>query len=615
MFLKTTIQKTIKVGGVTLNQTPLRWTENKQNIIHSIKEAKEKKVELLCFPELCITGYGCEDYFLHRWVVQRALDILLEIKEECSDIAVLIGLPLFFENKIYNTTAFISDTQIMGFYVKQTLPNYGVHYEQRWFSQWKPEFRTEIQMKNETYPIGEIIFELNNISIAVEICEDAWSQIRPACRYVQQGVDIILNASASHFAFQKYKEREKLVQESSKTFNTLYIYCNLLGNEAGKIIYDGDIIIAHRGNILERNERFLFTEYTIITADVELNKIDYNTSLSQEYISENEEFVAACSLGLYDFMRKTKSKGFTLSLSGGADSVTCALLVREMVKRSVQQIGIYSFCKNIGIPLLLKESDIMKQILITVYQSTENNSDTTFLSAHNVAKEIHCTFLSWEIDSLIEQSLHTVQSALHYNFTWEKDDTTLQNIQARIRSPLVWLLANIHNYVLLTTSNRSEGDVGYATMDGDTSGGLAPLAGVSKHFIKQWLLWAEKNLGYSQLLYVNALKPTAELRPIETKQTDENDLMPYNILLQIEILAIKEKLSPQEVLQTLLSQDTGIEEKALKGYVKKFYSLWSKSQWKRERIAPAFHLDTFSIDPKGWGRFPIISASLEDELL
>ena len=206
---------------------------------------------------------------------------------------------------------------------------------------------------------------------------------------------------------------------------------------------------------------------------------------------------------------------------------------------------------------------------------------------------------------------HKIQHALGRPLTWDTDDIALQNIQARARSPIIWLLANVKRAILLTTSNRSEGDVGYATMDGDTSGSLAPLAGIDKPFILQWLKWAEKELGYDGLRYVNSLTPTAELRPLERTQTDEKDLMPYSVLLKIEQAAIYDRLSPLAVYRQLATAGDADEWKK---YISKFFRLWAANQWKRERLAPSFHLDDLNVDPRTWCRFPILSAGFEEEL-
>jgi NAD+ synthase (glutamine-hydrolysing) len=150
-------------------------------------------------------------------------------------------------------------------------------------------------------------------------------------------------------------------------------------------------------------------------------------------------------------------------------------------------------------------------------------------------------------------------------------------------------------------------------MDGDTSGGLAPIAGVDKHFIRSWLKWAEQALDYPSLRHVNSMQPTAELRPPDQNQRDEDDLMPYDIMVEIERLAIGKYKSPQETLDALAGKLT-IPRKELLHHVKKFYTLWSRNQWKRERIAPSFHLDDFNIDPRTWYRFPILSGAFKHEI-
>ncbi len=251
--------------------------------------------------------------------------------------------------------------------------------------------------------------------------------------------------------------------------------------------------------------------------------------------------------------------------------------------------------------------------MTTAYQGTVNSSKETLESAKLLAESIGAAFYSWEISEEVASYTKKIETALERKLTWEKDDIALQNIQARARSPIIWMLANIQNSLLLTTSNRSEGDVGYATMDGDTSGSLSPIAAVDKHFLLGWLKWAEKTLGYGGLSRVNALTPTAELRPLEKNQTDEEDLMPYPVIAEIERLAIRDKRSPVDIY-LILKEELNLHPKQLKKYIVKFFQLWSRNQWKRERIAPSFHLDEFNVDPKTWYRFPILSGGYKEEL-
>ena len=601
----------VNIAGASLNQTPIHWKNNFENICEAIKKAKNENVNILCLPELAITGYGCEDLFLTDWVKQKAMDILFEIVPLTSQIAIAVGLPIQFENKTYNALCFIADGIIKGFYLKQKLARTGIHYEPRWFENWQKTQKKSIELRNKTYPIGHIIVEYEGIKIAFEICEDAWNTDRPALA-LKEKVDVILNPSASHFAFGKSKFREQLVIQSSKLLNCIYLYSNLLGNEAGRVIYDGDIIIAQKGKLIGKNRRFSFKNVQLFSVTTSIKKTVSPINVCQDFETPNEEFSQVAPLALFDYLRKSESKGFVLSLSGGADSSAVATLVSLMVKNGLGELGKESFEQKIGISLkATSEKGITQQLLTTVYQATQNSSDETFVSAKKLSEDLGSKFYHWNIDDLIHTYQKTIEHAIERPLTWEVDDTVLQNIQARTRSPIIWMLANLNKALLLATSNRSEGAVGYATMDGDTSGSIAPLAGVSKSFILQWLQYAEHSIGVKGLKYVNRLVPTAELRPPARQQTDESDLMPYDILLKIEQEAIINKKSPQQIYETINNEVNGEQ---LKVYIKKFFLLWSRNQWKRERYAPSFHFDDYNIDPRSYYRFPILSGNFTEEL-
>lgn len=613
----------LRLAGATLNQTPLDWENNLNNIQKAITQAKELQVAILCLPELCITGYGCEDVFLSEWLYEKSLKCLLEIKPLCKNIAVAIGLPIQFNGHFYNTTCVIKDQEILGIYAKQNMARDGVHYEPRWFVPWKPGAVEYITIGEKQYQFGDIILDIDGVKTGFEICEDAWCKIRPALRLHEKKTDLILNPSASHFAFGKSLTREALVVDSSKTFHCTYLYANLLGNEAGRMVYDGEILIARHGQLISRNDWLSFEDVQVQHAEIDFdleNEIYPEPQLFER--DKNTEFVRASALALFDYLRKSHSEGFVLSLSGGADSSTIAVLVAEMVRRGVQDLGAAQFIKKSGltelrIPTGLEQYEVIRyfvsQLLICAYQGTVNSSEATYQSAKDLAENLGATFYAWRIDEEVSSYSQKIATVLDRPLTWETDDIALQNIQARARSPIIWMLTNIKGALLLTTSNRSEADVGYATMDGDTSGSIAPIAAVDKHFIINWLKWAEKALNYEALHQVNNLQPSAELRPLSSEQTDEQDLMPYHIIVEIEKLAIRDHKSPVEVYQ-LLKQKKLESNELLKAHITKFFRLWSRNQWKRERTAPAFHLDDFNVDPRTWCRFPILSGGFEEEL-
>lgn len=603
-----------KVAAACLNQTPIDWENNTKNILEVLEEAKNQAIDLLCLPELCITGYGCEDLFLGDWIYKKALEVLFELLPHTKGIAVSFGLPVQFQGKNYNTACMVSDGEILGFTAKQFMANDGVHYEKRWFDAWPADEIQQININSTYHQIGDIIYTIDNQRIAFEICEDSWrGKDRPGFRHKQKGVDIILNPSASHFAFGKTELRQELVLNGSEWFHCTYLFANLLGNEAGRIIFDGELMIAQHGVLLERNTLLSFQNFNLISTFIDAKP---NPNQARN-LSKEQEFLDAECLALFDYMRKTWSKGFVLSLSGGADSSTCAVLVHHLIVKGIADLGLENFLRKAHFEELIGKVSSAKEIcaylLSTAYQGTKNSSDDTFDSAKALADSLGATFYHWEIDAEVNSYTAKIEQNLGRKLEWSTDDLAMQNIQARTRSPIIWMLTNIKNALLMATSNRSEGDVGYATMDGDTSGGISPIAGVDKHFIRQWLVWAEKELGYQELSHVNNLAPSAELRPLENKQTDEDDLMPYDLLCQIENLAIKQYMGPKEVL-THLDGETRFEKDKLKFYIKKFYTLWSRNQWKRERYAPSFHLDEFNVDPRSWYRFPIISGGFKREL-
>jgi NAD+ synthase (glutamine-hydrolysing) len=605
----------LTIAGATLNQIPFDWSNNLNNIRGAIAEAKKQQAELLLLPELCITGYGCEDVFLSDWLSETAAQKLLTIVPLCDNIIVCVGLPIRMDGITYNGVCVIRHQQILGITLKQNLADEGVHYEPRWFRAWKAGEVTSIQIGGQTVAAGDLIYTHRGITFGFEICEDAWRKNRPGYRLKERGVQLILNPSASHFALGKSSRREKdVVIDGSAKFQCVYLFVNHLGNEAGRMIYDGDIVVGQNGKLVAVNNRLSFRPFVVMTCGVDVSNASHT---EQKPITDNrernEEFAQAVSLALFDYLRKSKARGFVLSLSGGADSACCAVLVAEMVRRASTSLGWPAFWTAIGIdpasaPTSTKEA--VGKLLTCAYQASVNSSATTHDAAKTLADSIGAHFHAWSIEEESSSYRKKIEVVLGRPLTWEQDDIALQNIQARSRSPIIWMLANVKRAVLLTTSNRSEGDVGYATMDGDTSGSLAPIAGIDKPFILRWLRWVQDH-GYPGLSGVNGLQPTAELRPGDRAQTDEKDLMPYTVLLAIEKLAIRERRPPLAVYEALQADYPATE---LKSWIRKFFRLWSANQWKRERLAPSFHIDDHNVDPRSWCRFPILSGGFEEEL-
>ena len=650
----------LRLAAAGVNQTPMDWNKNLAHLRRTLDEAREADASVLCLPELCITGYGCEDAFFAQGVRQTATEMLLELLPHTVGLLTAFGLPLEVNGKLYNSMAFCSDGQLLGFVNKQFLADDGIHYEPRWFKPWARGEVHEISVGGKPYPVGDLLFDCGGVKIGMEICRDAWVRDRPIASLAARGADIILNPSASHFAFAKQEIRREYVLKGSRDHFVSYAYCNLLGNESGRAIFDGGTLIATEGEIVAAGPRLSFADTVLATADIDVGatrkaREDANkprraassfggatmdcdfefpalgsarkpTQPAAWDVSpapKAEEFSRAVPLALYDYLRKSRSGGAVVSLSGGADSSAVVAMLWLMVELGVSELGAKAFAGKLShLDQLSKSktnSELVDKLLTCVYQSTRNSGEVTRNAAKTVAESVGAKFLEWSVDELVEGFVKNVSQAVGRELTWEQDDIALQNIQARARGPGAWLLANLTGALLLSTSNRSEAAVGYATMDGDTCGGLAPITGIDKAYLLEWLNWMEatgpQDIGpLPSLSVVNAQQPTAELRPPSENQTDEADLMPYKVLDAIERAAIRDKQMPIEVWKTIQPMFEEHKPQELGEWVIRFFQLWCRNQWKRERYAPSFHLDDENLDPKTWCRFPILSGGFEHEL-
>jgi NAD+ synthase (glutamine-hydrolysing) len=654
----------VRVAAAALNQTPLDWDGNTRNILAALREARERHVHVICLPELCITGYGCEDAFFAEHVAETAWKILTQdILPESAGLMVSVGLPFIYRDQRFNCAALLADRKLVGIVGKQNLAGDGLHYEPRWFRPWPNNIWGTVETSEGPIPIGDLAFDFEGIRIGFEICEDAWVLQRPGGELARLGVDILLNPSASHFAFGKAQIRERLVLDAARTFHTVYVYANLVGNEAGRAIYDGDTLIGVGDTIAARGPRLGFRDVYMTAVNVDLAavrrrrlqakvgrmdqelavtnliKCSYSwPALPTELESERpnvlegweksptlkeEEFGRAVSLGLFDYLRKSRLQGFVISLSGGADSSAAAVLVSTMLQLALKELGEPLLKEKLSHCTRMREEsdfrDLLRALLTCVYQATRNSGLVTRRAASHVAQRLGAAYYELEVDHIVQDYVLLIGEALDRPIEWATDDIALQNVQARTRGPSVWLIANLLNSLLISTSNRSEAAVGYATMDGDTCGGLAPLAGIDKAFLRSWLVWMEQ-CGLSglerhpELSVVNEQAPTAELRPPGKKQTDESDLMPYPVLDAIERCAIRDRRSPEQCLEHVTILFSMYSRRQMAEWVIRFFRLWSRNQWKRERYAPSFHLDDENLDPKTWCRFPILSGGFQREL-
>jgi NAD+ synthase (glutamine-hydrolysing) len=650
----------LRIAGASINQTPMDWDGNVTRLTSLIREARAQQVQVMCFPELCITGYNCEDTFSSVHTARRSLLALEQLIQETENMTVVFGLPVYHRGSMWNCAAVVQNQKLLGINPKKLLAREGIHYESRWFRPWPFHRVDTISLLGQSVPFGDVTYQLGNLQVGIVICEEAWSAEGTASDAALSRCELVVNLSASHFALGKARVRETLVADASRAFQVHYLYTNLLGLEAGRSIYDGEIILGECGRISSRSERFQLSDGCLLIRDVDLDmarvsKLKSRSVLDSSIPEETErvvagqpivslgkaaaeipqaywgstedpystpelEFLQAEKLGLFDYLRKSKSKGFMISLSGGCDSSVISVLCAHTITEALKTLGPDGLSSRLN--WSLPEGDVqdprswIRERVSTIYQGTKQSGDVTRTAAHELAKALNTDHYEVAVQDLVDAYVGKAEALVGRRLEWQKDDLPLQNIQARARAPMVWLMANLKGFLLLATSNRSEIAVGYATMDGDTAGGLAPIGGIDKHFLRKWLRWAEHEcpLGLGRipaLKLVNEQEPTAELRPQAAGQKDELDLMPYEILNAIEAAFVRDRMEPESLLNTLRERFTAYSEKQLRDFLARFYRLWSQNQWKRERYAPCFHLDDYNLDPTSWCRYPILSVELK----
>ncbi len=571
---------------------------------------------------------------------------------------VSFGLPLMFQNALFNTVCLVADGKILGFVAKQHLAGDGIHYEPRWFKPWPAGVRQIIDISGTQYPLGDIFFQCGDVRIGFEICEDAWVAMRPGAQLALHGVDIILNPSASHFAFGKIRIRERFVLEGTRAFNTTYVYSNLLGNEAGRAIYDGGALIASGDRLVARGPRFSYHDVVVTAAVVDIDATRMNQARSASFrphISNDgadpvrtsfdwpqlesfdttrvaparweaspnfkeEEFTRAVTLALFDYLRKSHSQGFVVSLSGGADSAAVSCLVALMACFAARELGLEGAVRKLGIRVSPDtEAELIAEILTCVYQASRNSSDTTLNAARQLAATIHSTFFEFDIAPLVD------------GYTRDGRDRSGSKTGLENRRPCP--AKHPGPCPLARRLDGRQHQERPAALDQQPLGGRRRLRNDGRRHQRRpepdrrhrqsfpaplarlvGKRWAGRFRKYSGPQGHQRPGPTAELRPHASKQTDEDDLMPYPVLDAIEKAAIRDKLSPIEVHRRLSPEFPQYAHDQFTAWIDRFFKLWCRNQWKRERYAPSFHLDDENLDPKTWCRFPILSGGFEKEL-
>ena len=522
---------------------------NAEKIRNIYAQAFKSGVDLLTFPELAVCGYPPEDLLLKKHFIEDTRAAVEKLAADCPDTTIIVGFAESYRGKTYNSAGVLRRGRIEKIYRKGLLPNYGVFDERRYF-----EPGTEpliIEIKNQKSKIKNVE------GVAVTICEDLWDINWLGSRLVGIGpIQLIVNISASPFHTGKIAARQELLSRCAKKFNCAVAYCNLVGGQ-DELVFDGRSMFADSaGNIVAQAKAF---DEDLLIADVSVSK---DATIKAEPLNRQrpqpadslEEVYQALVLGTRDYARKNGFKKVLLGLSGGIDSsVTAAIAAAALGPEKV-----------VGITM-----------------PSKFNSPQTISDAERLAKNLGIEFHTIPIGPVLEKS----DEALKAVPGWDGKGVAYENLQARIRGTMLMSLSNQFGCLVLTTGNKSETSVGYATLYGDTAGGFAVIKDVPKTMVYKLAERINKIAGREVIpADVMTRAPSAELRAC---QKDTDSLPEYDLLDRIIELYVEQDMSPRQMVESGLPQDV----------VYSVIGMVDRNEYKRRLSPPGI-----KITPKAFGK-------------
>lgn len=512
----------MKCAIYQFNPTVGALEENTNKLITAVNAATNQGADIFITSELALCGYIPKD-LLFRPDFQKQISNQLKLFFSFKDITLLISAPYVEGDNCYNSVFIIRDGEIISRYDKHVLPNYEVFDECRYFTPGKKAG----------------VFEHNGIKIGVIVCEDTW-HIEPAQMASASGAQILISINASPFNIGKHEERIKIARERVSEIHIPLIYVNQLGGQ-DDVVFDGaSFILDSQGKLIVQFPAFR-QELNFCTLDISKDsvtaRIDYYgiTSGAWQYQYPNivESVYAALVLATRDYVTKNGFKGVLLGLSGGVDSALTLAIA----------------CDALG------ANNVM-----AVMMPSEFTADISVIDSRDMAKRLKVKYEEIEIGSIFSQFKQQLEPAfthlsasglINQNIV----DTTEENLQARIRGVLLMGISNRLGYLVLTTGNKSEMAVGYATLYGDMAGGFAVLKDVPKTLVYKLCAWRNlQNEIIPNRIITRA--PSAELRE---NQTDQDSLPEYDTLDAIIDMLVEQKLSSEDIVRSGFKHDEVIK--------------------------------------------------------
>ena len=493
------------VVGAQINPLVGDINGNAERIIDVTRQAyEEHKADVVLFPELTLSGYPPEDLLLRSGFYTRCNEAMEKIVRATKDTTIIVGYPDKEGEFCYNKAAVIQDGKIIATYAKHLLPNYTVFDEKRYF-------------EPGTIPC---VFNLKGVNIGVTICEDLWHE-GPACQSVEAGAQIILSLNASPYDRNKTLARQNMLERRIEKVHVPIVYVNMVGGQ-DELVFDGGSMVVDKDG--KHCQQAAYYQETLMPVEINLNP---DNSLAVKHhelpqrLTVEENIYQALVLGVRDYVNKNHFPGAILGLSGGIDSaLTLAIAVDALGADRVHAV--------------------MMPSRFTASMSQED--------AKKQAKTMGVQYDIIEIESLFEGFL----SALSKQFAGTEPGTPEENIQARIRGSLLMAISNKKGAIVLTTGNKSEFSVGYATLYGDMAGGFSVLKDIPKTMVYRL---AEYRNTISEVIPDRVIErePSAEL---SENQRDQDTLPPYPVLDEILHRFIEKDEDPRHIYTVGLDRDT-----------------------------------------------------------
>ena len=520
---------------------------NADLIAERASKARASGAQIAVFPELALSGYPPEDLVLREDFLVAAGRQLERLAAAVPDLVIVVGFPQAHPEGVANAVAVLSGGEVVQTYRKQLLPNYGVFDERRYF---KPGDHT-----------GMVV--IDGVPVGLTICEDVWFDDPVYSGLERLGARLVLNASASPFHLGKQREREEMLRVRAGKFGIPIAYCNLVGGQDELVFDGGSFVIGADGEMLARAPEF---EEALLRCAVELEpppaRIDPRAvaieapapgptasgGIAEPVAPREREAYAALTLGVGDYVRKNGFPGAIVGVSGGVDSALVLCLA----------------CDALG------PENVTAVMMPSPYNSPETQAD-----GRELIRRLGCKTFEFPIAG----PMHAFDELLAVPFAGRETDSTEENIQARIRGILLMALSNKFGDIVLTTGNKSEMAVGYATLYGDMAGGFAALKDVPKLLVFSLCRWRNANLPFAGATAdpipqgIIDRPPSAELRP---DQTDEATLGSYEVL--------------DDVIERYIERDQGLEEIVAAGvdraFAERIMRMIDVAEYKRRQAPP-----------------------------